>query len=514
LWVRRFDALEARAVAGTEGLGFAPDQVFWSPDSTLIGFVAQNRLKKISVNGGPAETLATLMRPGLLGTWGSGDEILIADNLGSTMWRLPQTGGPPVDVGKPAAGEFRMQPQFLPDGRHFLYYTAGGKTNGIYVASLDGATAPKRLLPDSTVARYAPPAAVGQSGHLLFIRETTLMAQPFDPAALLLTGQMFTVAESVGRFSVSASGALAYASAIPAARPQILTWIDRSGKAIDIAAPQGDYHDVRLSPDEKSIVFTRREENNVDIWALDLVRGVPSRLTFDSSVDNLPIWSHDGRRILWPSRRGGTFDLFVKPASGAGKDERLIVMGTTNGWGTDWSTDGKFILFQKPGEKSGQDLWIAPQGADLSDDQRKPFPYLDSPFNEGNGVFSPDGRWIAYESDESGRPEVYVQTFPLTNQKIRISTGGGTEAEWSKGGGELFYLAANRDLMAVPYRVNGTTFAPGTAKALFAIPGNVTRRAYAPTRDGRRFLVAKTSDDQAGADPVTVVLNWQTGLKQ
>jgi eukaryotic-like serine/threonine-protein kinase len=242
---------------------------------------------------------------------------------------------------------------------------------------------------------------------------------------------------------------------------------------------------------------------------------VPTRISFDSAIDNLPIWSNDGRRILWPSRRSGAFDLFIKTASGAGNDERFIAMGTTNGWATDWSADGKFVLFQKPAEKTGQDLWIAPQGADPSGNQQKPVPYLDSPFNEANGVFSPDGHWVAYESDESGQREIYVQTFPLTTQKIRISTGGGFDAEWNKAGGELFYLAADRQLMAVPYRIIGETFEAGVPTALFPIPGVTARRAYAPARDGRRFLVARSGEDTTTpAEPVTVVLNWQAGLRK
>jgi tRNA A-37 threonylcarbamoyl transferase component Bud32 len=514
LWLRAIDSLEVRAVPGTEGVSFTQDQIFWSPDSAFIGFFAQGRLKKISVNGGPPQTLAAMMRPGMRGTWGRNGVILLADAAGTSLQSVPDRGGAPVAIANAAPPEFRFQPQFLPDGRRFLYYATGGKTTGIHVAAIDAARPPQLLLPDSTVARYAPPVAAGQSGHLLFVRETTVMAQPFDPDRLTPTGPVFPVAASAGRFSVSENGALAYASsALDVSRPQRLTWTDRSGKQMTVAGPLGDYRDIRLSPDERSVVFTRTESNNIDVWTLDLIRGVPSRMTFDPGIDNLPIWAHDGRRVLWPARRNGTFDLFIKSASGGGSDERFIAMGTANGWGTDWSADGKFVLYQRPGDKTGQDLWVAPQTAEPSGSQSKPFPYLESPFNEANGVFSADGRWIAYESDESGRSEVYVQTFPLTNQKIQISTGGGTQAEWNKSGGELFYLSANRDLMAVPYRVSGRTFEPGVAKALFAIPGNVTRRAYAPARDGRRFLVARSAEENVAAEPVTVVLNWQAGLK-
>ena len=218
------------------------------------------------------------------------------------------------------------------------------------------------------------------------------------------------------------------------------------------------------------------------------------------------------RRILWPSNRRGGFDLYVKPASGTGHGSNsCISIGTVNGWATDWSRDGKWVLFQRPGDKTSQDLWIAPQSPGSSE-QQKPVPYLNSQFAESNGVFSPDGRWIAYVSNESGRDEVYVQAFPLTDEKDRISIGGGSDPEWRKDGAELFYLAADRNLMAVPVRVTGNAFEPGVPKALFPIPGTLVRRAYAPSSDGR-FLIARPLDAGTTA-PMTVVLNWSARVKR
>ena len=514
IWVRAIDALEAHALPGTEGVGFLQEQVFWSPDSASIGFIAQSALKKVSIAGGPAQTLAASVGPAR-GTWGRNGEILIARGPGTALQRVPEAGGAAVDVTK-AVGDPRFQPQFLPDGRHYLYFAFGsnGDTGGIYVAALDDATPAKRLLPDLSVAKYVPQVSAGESGHLLFVRETTLMAQPFDAGTLTLTGSPFPVAESVGRFSVSEHGALVYAGAVGGAARQVLTWMDRTGKPISLIGPPAEYRNMRLSPDDKTVVFDRQDITNADIWTLDLARAVPSRITFDPSTDNLPIWSSDGTRILWPSRRGGPFDLYIKAATGTGAEERFIAMGTPTGWATDWSRDGKFVLHQKPGEKTGQDLWIAPQGPEPSGGQAKPFPYLDSPFNEENGMFSPDGRWIAYESDESGRPEIYVQAFPLANQKVRISSGGGTEASWSRNGAELFYLGANRDLMVVSYQIAATAFEAGIPKALFPIPGGSVRRSYAASADGRRFLVPRPVDETTNTEPVTVVLNWQAGLKK
>jgi len=286
------------------------------------------------------------------------------------------------------------------------------------VASLEEGAQAVRLLPDTTLTRFTTSGAAGTSGHLLFVRDGTLMAQPFDLATLRMTGEVFPAAESVAQFSVSANGTLAYMSGGGSARQQ-LVWLDRAGKEIGSAGPPGAYASFRLSPDEKSVVFNRFVSNQ-DIWVVDVVRGVSTRITFDPGTDNLPIWSYDGRRVLWPSNRGGGYDLYIKPASGTGKDELLIKMGTANGWGTDWSRDGKWVLFQRPGGQTGQDLWVAPQSPDGSGD---PKPLLQSQFNEQDGVFSPDGHWIAYASNESGRDEVYVQAFPLTDQKYPISTG-------------------------------------------------------------------------------------------
>jgi eukaryotic-like serine/threonine-protein kinase len=515
IWLRPIDSLDARALPGAEGAP-SPDALFWSPDSTFLGFNSQGQLKRISVKGGPPETLADVPL-GSRASWGREDVILIAPDLGGPIQRVPAAGGVPVAVTKPAAGEYHVAPQFLPDGRHFLYRVIGSKveSSGIYVSSLEEGAQPVRLLPDtSSPAKYAPPADSGGSGHLLFVRETTLMAQPFEPETLRLTGEVFPLAEPVTQFSVSESGALAHISGARTAR-QELVWLDRSGKPIESAGPPGDYGAFRLSPDEKSIVFNRSEAGNMDIWVLDMTRSVPSRISFDPGIDNLPIWSHDGLRILWPSNRSGRFDLFIKAATGAGEDELFIKMGTAFGWATDWSRDGMFVLYQRPNERQDADLWIAPQSLERSAAQ-KPVPYLQSKFTEANGVFSPDGRWIAYESDESGRLEVYVQAFPLTSEKDRISTGGGTGPAWRKDGAELFYLAADRNLMAVPVRAAGPAFEPGVAKVLFPIPGPGSRnvsRVYAPSGDGQRFLIARLLDGTTGV-PITVVLNWQAGIKR
>jgi eukaryotic-like serine/threonine-protein kinase len=503
IWVRSIDSLDARELPGTDGARSAAGQLLWSPDSSWIGFVADGKLKKVSVNGGPAQTLTDALNSARA-TWGREGIILIAPGPGTPIRRLPETGGVSVAVTKLGSGENHFTPQFLPDGRHALYYVNGSKPeiNGVYVTSLEEGAQPVRLLADATIARFTKLDDAGTSGYLLFIREGTLMAQPFDLETLGLTGEVFPVVETVTQFSVSANAALAYMSGDATAQQQ-LVWLSRTGNQVGSAGPPGGYGNFRLSPDAKSVVFNRPSAGQ-DIWVLDIARGVPTRITFDPNTDNLPIWSHDGLRVLWPSSRSGGFDLYVKSASGTGQDTLLIKMGTSNGWATDWSRDGKWVMYQRPGGNTGQDLWIAPQSADVSGEQK---PLLQSPFNEQDGVFSPDGRWIAYVSNESGQDEVYVQTFPLTDAKYRISTGGGTDPEWRRDGAELFYLAADRNLMAVPIRLGAKAFEPGIPTLLFSIPGTNLRRVYAPAADGR-FLVAKPLGDDA-TTPITVVLNWR-----
>ena len=510
LWVRPLDSLETRPLPETDGARLP----FWSPDSASIGFFAQGKLKRIALAGGPPQTICDAPR-GVGGTWNRDGVIVFMPDIGKPFSRVPAAGGVPEPVTKLAASDPQAFPQFLPKGDRFLYLTiALGKPDviGIYASSLDEKP-PVRILASPLSATYVPPNASGNTGRLLFLRESTLMAQAFDPERLRLSGEMVPVAESVGTvdfgflpaFSVSESGVLAYSSGAAGANRE-LVWLDRTGKQMESAGPPGDYGNFRLSPDEKRIVMDRSVAQSAqDIWVLDLLRGVTSRLTFDPAIDNLPIWSPDGQRILFPSNRKGSFDLYIKAASGAGQEEPLIKMGTPTGWATDWSRDGRFILYQIPGAKTGQDLWIAPQFGD-----RKPFPYLQTQFNEQAGAFSPDGRWIAYVSDESGRNEIYVQAFPLSGEKHEISSGGGSEPYWRKDGTELFYLAADRNLMAVPVKL-GTTITPGTPKALFPVPLSEQQHSYAVTGDGQRFLVSRLAGEMP---PITVVLNWEAGLKK
>ena len=513
LWVRDLDALAARLLPGTEG---ARDP-FWSPDSRTVAFFVDRKLKRIDVAGGPAVSLCDVAGgPG--GSWSQSGVILIGGTRGATL-RVPDTGGTPTPVTEldRATGELaHRSPWFLPDGHRFLYtvMNPSPEKGGVFVGDIEaksGVQNRQPVVPANSNAVYVPP------GYLLFVREGTLMAQPFDPAKARPTGDAIPIAEQIDslgdfsaqyQFSASQNGILAYTSG-SGFEGHRLTWADRSGKMTDAVGPPGAYNNFRLAPDEKRIAFDRPDAQSgiPDVWVMDLIRGTTSRLTFDPTVDNIPIWSPDGLRILYPNRRSGVFDLYIKAASGAGQEEVLVKMGTPTGWGTHWSRDGRFVMYEMPGAKTGEDLWVAPQFGD-----RKPFPYLQSQFNESEGTFSPDGRWVAYVSNESGRNEIYVQAFPLSGAKFQISTGGGTEPGWRRDGAELFYLAADRNLMAVPVK-SGATLEAGVPKPLFPIAVTAGRHSYAAANDGQRFLVAAGQSDEKSV-PVNVVLNWQAGLKK
>ncbi len=523
LWIRPLDSLQARPLPGTEGAG----KLFWSHDSQFIAFFAKGKLQKIAASGGPAQVLCNATEPNG-GTWNQDGVIVFPISLASGLFRVSAAGGAPVPLAKPdAAGLIIPQilPEFLPDGRHFLYWGLGTpEEEGIYAGSLDGTPA-TRLLPDSSNASYVQAAGPpGQDGYLLFRRGEALMAQRFNPTRLSLSGDASPIAEKVGgdelwtAFSVSENGTLVYAPAADATTVQLI-WKDRTGKQVGLFGPPGIYRNFRLAPDEKRIAFANSSIDNRDVWVLDSVRGVTSRLTFDPAIDDPAMWSPDGLRVVWASNRAGAFDLYVKSANGAGPEQLLVKMGAPAGWPEDWSRDGRFILYQIPDAKTGQDLWIAPQPSEGAGGDSRPFPYLQTQFDEKHGRFSPDSHWVAYTSNESGREEVYVQSFPPSGAKFQISTGGGREPQWRKNGTELFYISEDRTLMAVPVQLASSASEPlqvGQPKPLLRVPvldTFIVGRSYEVGNDGQRFLMSALASG-ATAPPLTVVLNWQTQLKK
>jgi len=516
VWARAMDTLESRALAGTDGATYP----FWSPDGAYLGFFTEGKLKKIVIAGGPPQTLCDAS-DGRGGTWNRDGVILFSPGPASLIFRVPAAGGIPVAVTKVAEGlSGHRFPVFLPDGVHFLYTAQSDKPvdSGVFAGSLDGA-AGVRLLPDQESALYAPPAAPGGVAHLLFRRTNTLMAQPFDTKSLKTTGDMFPIVEQVtgsgtigfGAFSISENGMLAYRSGGVAPYSH-LVWMDRTGKRLGVLGKPDDILDIAMSPDEKTLAKTIRRNSGSDLWLQDMNRAVLSRFTFRSGYNRSPVWSPDGSRLIFASQAGGgsSFDIYRKPAGGNGQEELLLHAGI-NARPDDISSDGKWLVYDQTGQKTASDLWLLPLDGD-----RKPVPYLQTPFDEMNARFSPDGRWMAYQSNESGRFQVYVQTVEPSGAKYQISSSGGTEPQWRRDGKELFYVSADRKLTAVPVKL-GAMVEAGTPQPLFpVIPADqFGNEVYTPMRDGQRFLVKVSADGEAGAvQPITVVTNWQAGLKK
>ncbi len=506
IYARPLDSLTAQRLAGTDDASFP----FWSPDSRYLAFFTDNKLKKIEATGGSPQTICEVRSPGS-GTWNREGVILFGEE-NTPIQRVSASGGiaaPALKLDESRKETSHYSPSFLPDGRHFLYesWITAAEDAAIFVASLDGPDR-KLLLKNDSNAIYAAP------GFLLFARETTVMAQPFDAARLQLSGEPFPVTEQViftgqysySNFSISETGTMAFCSGSISNRQ--LVWFDREGKSLGSVGPPGEYNDIVLSPDEKRLATQRIVNGNSDIWLMDLARRLPSRFTFDAATEDDPVWSPDGSTIVFSSTRNGRFDVYRKVSSGAGNEE-LLSQSETDKEGTDWSADGRFVLFDQAGSNGALDIWLLPLFGD-----GKPYSLLQSPFSEYQGHFAPDGKSFAYTSNESGRSEVYVQSFPPSGGKWQVSTGGGAQPHWRRDGKELFYIAPDRKLMAVDVKL-GSTFETSAPKTLFQTK---VVRYEAPNRyvvagDGQRFLV-NSPIEEVSQTPITVVLNWTAGLKK
>jgi Tol biopolymer transport system component len=516
LWLRSLDSLTAHPLPGTEDATYP----FWSPDSRSIGFFAHGSLKRLDLEGGMVQALAGAAR-GMGGAWNRDGAIVFAPIPAGPLYRVSAGGGSePVPVTRlgPRQNSHRF-PRFLPDERHFLFHVGGDAGElGVYLASLDGPDA-RRLIPADAAAVVAP-------GHLLFGRGETLVAQPFDSGTLELSGEPFLVADqlaleylgqgAVGAVSASTTGVLAYRTGAAGGNRKF-TWFDRSGTALDDsgAVESPTIANPELSPDGRHLAFNQQTGGNNDIWVLDMERRVPSRLTFDEGLDHSPLWSPDGSRLVFWSNRKGIRGVYEMLASGGGGEENLYERPEPL-VPTDWSRDGRFVLVRLLNPKTGYDLWVLT--LDEREDERKPIPFATTDFQEREAKFSPDGLWVAYQSNESGRDEVYLQEFPGPGGKFQVSKDGGVQPRFREDGRELFYVGLDGKLMAVPIALKERGEAPdlGAPVALFQTriaggpilaPGPV-RHQYAVARDGQRFLV-NVATEESGAAPINLILNWK-----
>jgi len=516
VWLRPLDALAARPLAGTDGATYP----FWSPDGTYVAFFAQGKLKKVAIRGAPPQTVCDAP-DGRGGTWNRDGLILFSPGPADGIQRVAAAGGVPTVLTRVAdASEGHRFPVYLPDGVHFLFNVSSNfpTRSGVWVGSIDG-SGPARVLQDATNALYTPAKAGEQNGYLLFRRDTTLVAQPFNPVTLQTTGEVVPIVEEVpassnvgfGAFSVSQNGTVVYRTGGSAAQRE-LAWVDATGSRLKPAtAPRLFFGRPALSPDGRVVAVSISNGNEGAMWLHDVDRGVLTRLSFNPGVARYPVWSPDGTRVAFSFERGtsGVFDIYEKPASG-NRQETLLLKGSINTVLEDWSSDGKWLVYRQSASPTALDLWLLPLKGD-----RKPVVYLQTPFNETGARFAPaDGsapRWMAYASNESGQYHVYIQEIPATGAKYQVSTNGGTLPMWRADARELYYLSPDQKLMAVDVTL-GTSARIGESRELFASPG-IT--GYTPAADGKRFLVnVPTGGQTAAAPPLTVVLNWPASFKQ
>jgi Tol biopolymer transport system component len=509
LWVRPLDSAAARPLAGTEDAMYP----FWSPDSRFLGFFAGGKLKRIEATGGPAIVLADAP-DGRGGAWNRDGIILFEPHFREPLFRISANGGKAApatkfdDSRKETTHRF---PFFLPDGKRFLYLAAShavgtdSELHAIYLGSLDGAL-PRHLINVRSKPVYA-------AGHLLFVQQKTLMAQPFDAKSGTLSGEAVPIAANVqddpgfftAVFSASESGVLVYQEAGGMADQHEFVWLDRTGKKLEAAGPKGNLWLPRFSHDFRRLAYAVGDPG--DIWIEDLSRHVSTRLTFDPADESYPVWSSDDTQLFFFSLQSGAGDIYRKPAFGTGSPELVYSSGILKN-PTSVSPEGRFLLFDALDPKTKWDIDV------LSLADREVTPFLHGEADELEGDFSPDGRWVAYSSNESGRFEVYVQPFPGPGGKWQVSSDGGLAPHWRRDGKELFYLTSDHKLMAVAVRT-GTTFELETPKSLFQvrIRNDPSGRHYDVSADGQRFLVNAPLVEE-DSPPITLVQNWPALLKR
>ncbi|MBI5836698.1 MAG: serine/threonine-protein kinase [Candidatus Eisenbacteria bacterium] len=505
IWVRQMNSLQAQKLPGTDGAS----RPFWSPDSRFLAYFAGGKLYKIDIAGGPPLTICDAPR-GSDGSWGRGDVILFDGATGDTVQRVSASGGIPAGattVNRKAGETFTAWPQFLPDGKHFLFVCYGPGERRMLCVGMLGSLQAQTLGPAASRAEFT-------LGHMLYVRQGTLLAQPFDAGTRKFRGDPFPVAENVefdaigsARFSASTEGTLVYRSGGSVAS-RGLTWLDRSGKTIGSVGGLADYDNPALSPDgsQLAVGITDPARGLGDIWVWDLSRNLGSRVTFAKRDTYDPVWMPDGRGVLFTMEGESGADLFVRRLGGPGTDS-LLLRSSDQKLACGWSPDGRVLLYfsRSPSATRRWDVVAFVPG-----DSLRPRPLVATDFNEYQPSISPDGRLFAYVSWESGKEEVYVQTFPNSGGKWRISTDGGREPSWRRDGRELFYAGAGKQMLSVKVEPGATpkfSLPEKLFDATAMVPETLNRNRYVATPDGQRFLVV-TSKGAAHVGATTVVLDW------
>lgn len=513
LYVRPLNALSARELPETDGASYP----FWSPDNRNIGFFANGKLKRAEASGGPPTTICDAIA-GRGGTWNENGDIVFAPDQTGPLFRVSANAGPPVQLttlDTARREQTHRWAQFLPDGKHFVYYarcSAGGTVenegDAACIGSIDGSPV-KRLFQVHSSVKYA-------NGYLLYLRDRTLMAQRFDPGKSELFGDVFPVADQIqydmafnnGAYSVSDNGILVYQTGVELTGYRLI-WCDRSGKESAVQADIGMYYGSVISHSGKKLatqLFTQTARN-FDIWLLDQITGIRTRFTFDPAGESTPLWSPDDSRIAFTSDRRGHADIYIKSASGATSEELLYESSSTKQlW--DWSPDGTYIIFSSYEPKTKADLYILPMTGD-----HKPYVFLQTEFAETQAHFSPDGKWVAYVSDETGTNEVYVRPFQGSGAKQQVSNGGGLQPRWKADGREICYYTPDGKMMSVSVNITPSAFEVGSRQQLFDRQARGLTVFMDMTRDGQRFLL-RVAEGSHLSSPLTLVTHWDEELRQ
>jgi eukaryotic-like serine/threonine-protein kinase len=498
LWLRPLSEVDARPLEGTDGAA----TVFWSPDGRSLAFVADGKLKRLDLPGGTPIPVCDVPRGiGLCGTWGRDGQILYGWVGNTSLYRVSMAGGKPEEAVRAKAGESVGWPRFLPDGERFLYLEYHPGIGGGELMLAGPGLEPRPVVAMASTFDYVDP------GYLVFVRDGTLLGQRFDPVQGRVSGEPFAIAEHVhyflstarATFAASRSGVLAYASESDRAR---LVWFDRSGRELGDAGTPSNYSRLRLSPDDRQVLFDRAQPGTgtFDLWSLDLARGIENRLTSDPGTEIGPLWLPGGKSLAFSAARGGAPPHLFRKDLVTGAEEELVP-GSMIQIADDVSPDGRSLAFTERTAKDSFDVFLLPLSGG-----GKESPLLHSPFSEADLRFSPDGRFVAFDSDESGQSEVYIAPFPGAAERTRVSSGGGAQPRWSHSGRELFYLSDDGHLVAVPVRT-APALGVGRPVPLFSTGGRTAWTEFEVASDGRRFL-AVVPTVIAAEQPLTVLVNW------